>query len=318
MINVLASIASVPKSLCGISKSEYMRHFGSLTKSLPDSFNNKTHQIQNSDIGKNIAMGLGVVGLVTAAAIKTFKPYQIKQFAEHIDFREAKNIYEAKKFARDNFGIKLEADNDLFTANMINEVCTNVSNKMKGKLSLPQKIVVQDENMINKYGRKCRGEYNVSNDTIYINKQTIAGKYTIPDTGEKISLSKWLNGLAERGSSYSKIKTDWENSPYSFQQYALFRMKHCIAHEIGHCNHFNLNKTGYWMSVARGKEFQTEINKPEIKEVCQKFFHSENYAKNPLEFVADTFAFKISGRDIPKEIEKIYKNCGGISVPFNS
>ncbi len=315
MLSTITSISGIKKNLSAGNYKKNRPYITAFTENLADSFNNKKLQIQNSYLKKNAELCLGMIGLMAAAVLKTVKPVQLKKLAEQVEFKEAKSIKEAEKFALDNFGIKLEADNDLFTANMINEVCTNVSNKMKGRLAFPEKIIVMEENTIAKCGKNVRGRYNVADDSIYINKQSIAGKYIIPDTKEQISLSKWLNGLSERGSGYQQIKNAWENSPGYFQRSAILKMQYCIAHELGHCNHFKLNKKGFWQSILKKEEFLKEIDKPEVKELCEQYFPSKNHTKNPLEFIADTFALKIQGRKTPLPIEKIYKNYGGISLP---
>ena len=53
------------------------------------------------------------------------KVSKAKQLAEHIEFREAKTFEEAQLFAKENFGINLQIDNNVEVANFLNKIFVN-------------------------------------------------------------------------------------------------------------------------------------------------------------------------------------------------
>ena len=64
---------------------------------------------------------------------------------EHIDFKKAKSVEEAKQYGINNFGIEeyigfCDKKQDLEILNWINEGLTNVSNRAKGKVDIPKCI----------------------------------------------------------------------------------------------------------------------------------------------------------------------------------
>ena len=103
--------------------------------------NGKKKTRMSNGVKWGIGLGLATIGTILAIALTRGKgaAKEIKQLAEHIEFKEAKTMEEAKKFAMDNFGMKLEFGEDLFTANLVNDMCTNVNNRLKGKVSFPIK-----------------------------------------------------------------------------------------------------------------------------------------------------------------------------------
>lgn len=106
-----------------------------------------------------IALGLGAI----AAGIILFKkwnPKPVKELAQHIDFVKADNIESAIKFAQENFGVKLEVNGQLKTANWINESLVNLLNKTKGKVLLPKEI------RICKLPNGLQGKYNPFTRTV--------------------------------------------------------------------------------------------------------------------------------------------------------
>lgn len=86
-----------------------------------------------------IAIGIGILAYVlTKGKIGT---KQVKQLAEHIDFKEAASVEEAMNFGKTHLGIneyKGFEKNDLEIINWINEGFVKVSNKLKGKAVMPE------------------------------------------------------------------------------------------------------------------------------------------------------------------------------------
>lgn len=94
--------------------------------------------------GKKIGIGLGIFG-ATALAIGLIvkgRGSQAKEVIKHIDFKEAKTLEEAKKYAKKELGVLYHDINDLEMVNFINEWLTNIHNKCKviDKTSYPRII----------------------------------------------------------------------------------------------------------------------------------------------------------------------------------
>ena len=106
-----------------------------------------------------IALGIGAIAAGTIL-FKKWNPKPIKVLAEHIDFIKADTIEDALKFAQNNFGVKLNVNGQLKTANWINESLVNLSNKTKGKVLLPKEI------KICKLRKGVQGRYNPFTRTV--------------------------------------------------------------------------------------------------------------------------------------------------------
>jgi len=92
-----------------------------------------------------ITAGGGIAAFLAAVAAmalfckgKTLEPANL---AEHIDFVKAKTMDEAKKFAKDNLGIKhFDLGKDVEMANWVNKGLVNINNRFKGKANMPVEI----------------------------------------------------------------------------------------------------------------------------------------------------------------------------------
>lgn len=276
--------------------------------SRPDSValntSNRGGGTKNSKLG---LCALALLGIGTAAYILSrgkLGSKQTKQMAEYIEFKEAKTMEEAKKFARDNFGIGLELDNNLFAANLINDVCTNVNNKMKGKAIFPKKVCFKDLSKKN-----CNAQYNYIKNRLELNSNGITGHY-IKGVGE-VNFLKLFN---EGNSTYSKIKQ--HNNVVEEMQFTL-------THELGHCNHYAKCKNALKMlslkelerDCIKDKHFTENFLQDVRDNKLIKEFHRDYALTSPAEFIADTFACKMLGKDIPKEVEEIYIKYGGVAFP---
>ena len=279
--------------------------FSSQKQNKPDTFEKQSSRISNSTKW-GIGLGLAALGTVLVLALsrgKGVSSNNIKQLAEHIDFKEAKTMEEAKKYAMDNFGMKLELGDDLFTANLVNDMCTNVNNKLKGKVSFPVKC--NFETM--KQGEMA--SWNMYTHIMSINKNGYSGF-------SNIDIARLLNVRMKNGTSYQDVIKSAENASTILPE-AIRNMKRHIYHELGHCNHFATCKEAPNMRNEYSKmyrEFVDTINKPNVKSACSTFFENDYYKTNATEFVAETFAWKMMGKTAPKEVEELYLKYGGI--PF--
>ena len=272
-----------------------------------DTFVSSTRPKQEKP-NKKALLGLGaaaVVGIGAAACILSrgkVKSSSIKQLAENIEFKEAKTYEDAVKFAKEHLGVELELENNLAAANYINECLTTISNKMKGKSVLPQKVKF-DMNLIGADGIKgaagwCEDEKNL-----------LLGP-----------VSKDLYNIAQnKGCSLMDIfKESEQTNPKLVEQ-----VHKTIFHEIGHANHYynckNASKMGRLGELkARGvkdthftEEFLNDVKNNDVV----KKFHCDYALTSPAEFVADTFGYKMMGKSIPKEVEELYIKYGGPVIP---
>ena len=251
--------------------------------------------------GAKWGIGLGLTALVGLGACLISRgrigTKSAKQITEHIDFKEAKNMDEAIKFAQENFGIKLDLGDNLFAANFINESCVNVSNKMKGKAYFPKKIKFGNINN----NSKAVGGYDHISNVLVVNETNSHGGWNFYKAFNETLKSK-QNYL-----EYSKQlqKLDIANN-----------MRETIYHELGHCNHAaickdyhkmgKLKELGFVVDKSITKEF---LNTKSIQETASKV---SDYAKeSPAEFIAETFAGLIEGKTYSNDVMALYKKYGG-------
>ena len=258
--------------------------------------NGKKETGMSSGTKWGISLGLVTLGTILAIALTRGKgaSKEIKQLAEHLEFKEAKTMEEAKKFAKDNFGMKLEVNNNLTAANFFNKICTNVNNRFKGKAVLPEKIQYKEGDK----GRYNNMSWGVSTKSLNI--------YGVPQAVLKNANMKGENIFKDNG-------------------YQLLILS--AYHELGHAQHYafckNATKMGNLQELIERRvsdkhyleEFLQEIKKTEIQEACNKFFTSDYCKTSPAEFVAETFAWKMMGKSTPKEIEELYLKYGGAPIP---
>ena len=256
--------------------------------------------------GAKWGIGLGLTTLIGLVAYLISRgragAKSVKQIAEHIDFKEAKNMDEAIKFAQENFGIKLDLGDNLFAANFINESCVNVSNKMKGKAYFPKKIKFGS---VDGNGRAPGGFCKSENIII------IDCKNSFINTSGTDFYSIFNRNLKEKyHDNYSKFIKEKEDLSI------ISIMRKLIYHELGHCNHAaickdyhkmgKLKELGFVVDKSITKEF---LNTKSIQETASKV---SDYAKeSPAEFIAETFAGLIEGKTYSNDVMALYKKYGG-------
>lgn len=231
------------------------------------------------------------------------KVSKAKQLAEHIEFREAKTFEEAQLFAKENFGINLQIDNNVEVANFLNKIFVNVNNKLKGKANLPNSVVHKSINSTD--GVSGFAAWNEKNKTL-----TLDGFW------------QYVNKAEKKGMSFNEMLSQVRNKATIDNEY----ITRAIYHEIGHANHKNhlkmlrlseLKAIGY-KDTHYTDEFLQAVKDNKI--VTDFFEHNTvprfangtlNALSSPAEFVADTFSLKMLGKTIPKEVETIYQKYGG-------
>lgn len=259
-------------------------------------------------IGAAAVLGLGALAYVLTKGKIGSK--QAQQLAEHIDFQPAKTIEEARAFAKDNLGIKLNTGDDLNIANFINEQLVQVSNFMKGKSVLPKEILIKSTKSaegLDAYAcwHNRTKKMSISNLMLDVLK----------------ALSEKSNGNITK---YLKQLVHDKTLPQELRDCALQQLM-VIPHELGHANHFaqcenmgkNLMGTLGEMK-ARGvkdthitEEFLDIIKNSQL---LQKILRTQ--AKTaPQELVADKFAWDVLGVKHTAETEeilnKLYIKYGG-------
>ncbi len=256
-------------------------------------------------IGIGAAIAVGVAGIGTAVYCLTkgkVGSKYVRQLAEHIEFKPATTMDEAVKFAKEQLGVTLKVEDNLTAANFINELLTNVNNKMKGKSVLPRKIVF-NRNLTSADSLEGYASWSNNRKRLSFGPAFIKEFEAVQQTGKS-----FLNVLGE----YAK------KDPYGAQ----YRIK-AIYHEIGHANHFKNCKNADKMlrleelksNGIKDTHFTEEfLNEVKNNDIVKKF-HCEYALTSPAEFIADTFAYKIMGKEIPKEVEELYVKYGGIPVP---
>ena len=134
--------------------------------------NKKSNSSENAENKKSkgliwgIVLGGAALGVAIGCIIrgKVEPTVQFKQLQEHIDFKETKTMEEAKAFAKNNFGVELEVGDNLLLANMINDVCTQLSNAFGGKVGIPEKFVCRKKPWI----KLDTANYNVKKNVVEI------------------------------------------------------------------------------------------------------------------------------------------------------
>lgn len=267
------------------------------------SSNNQTST--KTGLSKNAKLGLGALALagigVVAYILSRGKvgSKSVQQLAEHVEFKEAKTMDDAIKFAKENFGIKLDLGDNLFAANLVNESCANVSNAMRGKAYFPKKIKFGAVNS----SRAAGGYDNISNIIVIGNKNTDWG-----------IVYEFFNKTLKTKNSYLEYSEQLKSN-----QNTIFNdMYEIIYHELGHCNHKaickNFEKMGKlkeveYMLISDKSIINEFLNNKAIQKTAGKV--SEYSKESPAEFVAEVFARRIQGKIFSDDIMALYKKYGG-------
>ncbi len=279
-----------------------------------------------------IGVGVALGAIVIAGGILLHK--KMTKLPEKIEFKEADNIDDAIKFAKENLGIKKVkgfGKEDLGLLNWTNEGLSNINNMTKGKAKMPKKIIL--ENIIKgtdgteasaAMGRN--GILSLSKDELYRTRDMLLELCT---DAEKAKYTKLFNQnykkvkeiemcIVKNGNTASKMAEETGGT------YWNSRFK-CIYHEMGHLQH--QNNIPYRIFCELGKE--SELKAEGIKAISKKgqemrdlFSASSDIAKkvssyaktSPAEFVAECFAKKASGAKLSPDAMKLYEQLGGAMI----
>lgn len=296
-----------------VSNADFNRNSSQIIQQ-PDTFSYNTTKVQQKGLSSGAKWGLGTLAVASLATLAyvlskgKVGSKQTKQLAEQIEFKESKTMDEAKKFAKENFGIKLDFEDNLFAANFINESCVNVSNAMKGKAHFPKKI---DFGIINNNKNVAGGYSHISN------------VLTLRNVGKEINNSEMRINFYDAFNKTLKTQNSYlEYSKKLHQNNDIFNnMRLTIYHELGHCNHYAICKDYEKM----GKLKELEYNFISDKSITNEFLNNKtiqetagkisDYAKeSPSEFVAETFAQLIEGKKLSEDVIALYKKYGGPDI----
>ena len=126
-----------------------------------------TQSVESKGLSTSAKVGIGAaaVGAITIGVLLAKGKFsQAKQLAEHIDFKDAKTLEEAKKFAKENLGINSYNLTNLDIANYVNEALVNITNKNKGK---------QIFNKINTLPKEHVGWFSVRGKRLSVNESKV-------------------------------------------------------------------------------------------------------------------------------------------------
>lgn len=327
--------------------------------SQPDSFVSSKATPENNKKGisnKAIALGaIGVLGFGALAYVLTrgkVGQKQAQQLAEHIEFKEAKNIEEAKMFAQEKLGLHLDDKlNDVELINFINECVTNFHKKTNFKYKnlgfVDYNRTLHDNNLDiargllegNKIGFNINPKYieNIENRITniiddFINEGSLLnknGKFEFIAPVRKVNFSKDLEDFITRYKSNPKALSIKEKINFDIltgdlvealksknPNYRKSSPFHVIYHEIGHCLHYL--EGAKWVEVNITGILSSE-KQALFNEFKNKYTHiakqvSDYACTSPSEFVAEVFAKSLDGQKFSGDVMTLYKKYGGPSL----
>lgn len=256
-----------------------------------------------------------------------------------IEYKEAKNIEEAKAFAKKNFKIKKFKVNDLSVANYVNEGLTILSNKFKGDVYMPSKITYKrcdNDDVGGKYApahdclklnkvsqnyldKKLELRSNYVYDPLFKNYPIITNSeelVNILNNKDKLSpVEKWsissdiakMLGIVVTTNKTPVVLNEMLKSSGEdlFGPVYLGRFG-TLFHEMGHI--FDMKSSNDNKKTRKIKEQIFQKGKQDL--ILPKYAKS-NYS----EFVAETFAGIMNGAKYPKPIMDLFNSLTNIKIP---
>lgn len=210
------------------------------------------------------------------------------KLAENIKFKKAETIDEAKKFAQENFKIKKFKIDDLEIANWCNEGLCNISNKFKGDVFMPRKLILGNTGIFNK---RAVGSYAYGDDTL-----TLSRKHLKPDKYSQMDL------FALERTFFNSLEVS-EHLNKGYLGHIKCNEFEIIYHEIGHV--FN-NKS----KKISDSEAASIFNQVKDTLICPY-----NMKKDFKEFSAELFAGYMSGEKPSKEFLDLFNKINGFRLP---
>ena len=303
----------------------YRQNFGNVTNTkrpqvkqpatgytLPKTMLHGKPEKKSSNLGWWIAGGTVLLGIGAMLLKRRMNWNKIKPLAEHIEFKPAQTIDEARAFAKKNFGIRKFDVDDLEVANFINNGFSEATNIAKGKIVLPN--VVRSTNKLdaaamvrrNLFGDRIM-DYNPSEFSGASMKKVFADFESIIGT-DNPKLSQYLSNLktAYQNGNFAKRVEIYEQLRAVRLQYRGTGNKyHTLFHELGHMQHEWQNTNLFLQSC---KPFASEAEKKIAGKVS-------SYAKEDgAEFVAEVFADLMSGKTYSDDVMQLYAKYGGPKI----
>lgn len=263
--------------------------------------------------GAKVGIGLGILGAAALAIglIAKGRGSQAKEVVKHIDFKKAKTIEEAKKFAKDKLGMSFDDKiNNLELMNYLNEGLTNFTNKTKIK---DIRFISYEKNLHSNADELGRGlvingvfGFNVNPAFVENIEKDIAemlnlqisgkvlnkinGKYVFNDYTKSISFSAEIENLINRYKINPKQFSFKEKMELHQGLNDIFEASERISEQYqGHLNDII------------GKNFEFYKKSP-FHFLNHEIGHDLHYKINPKEFEKYNILEELSRKNISKEI----------------
>lgn len=284
----------------------------------------------------------GVLAALTAGAlILRGRMSAVKELAEHIDFKPAATIDEAKAFAKEHLGIRRFDIDDLEIANYVNEGFVEASNKLKGKLVLPNAVdtIKGDSDAIMNYGKNLLGERIIGINPkgsswddlseFLMDEKTMIKKGWTPE-----QIAKQFEARAQWKARYEKAsfveRTHIAHEIAKSGARVGFGKYHDLFHELGHLQHEYQNPKLFkqWAKYTGtdGLDYVKKNNGCLPNEILE---HISELAKHkgianiigeyatiyPGEFVAEMYGHMLAGKKLCPELMDLYNKYGGPKIP---
>ena len=274
---------------------------------------NKKQELSNGakwGIGTGVVVGLGILAYALTRGKAGSK--QVQQLAEHVEFKEAKTMEEAQKYAKEKLGVWYHDINNLEIANFINEWLTKVHNKSKivDKTSYPKFIASSNEKQITSpfcMTSSIKANKNFEGHILGVNIRTFEhfdeflnsvicdgsviaknknGKFVIVDDAYK---TDFVNNVIGRMNNYGEKSTIKEKMQLicdiqGIQDGEIINGKlkekvtsiyHNLNHELGHLKHQYSTKD--YESMKKIEEFKAN-NQP-VSELTKEFLNDATIQK---------------------------------------
>ena len=250
----------------------------------------------------------------------------IKYQAQHIDFKPANSIEEAKAFAKNNLNIENFDADDLEIANWINSALVKYSNKFEGKRILPRNVVCKDKEISNpnNIAEILTKISEIYNSTLRINKEsfenfdeTIDSLYEIQTLSEKLHLTDKM----QLKRSLIKVTTEDELNEYAKkcqeiyenkEKYSRFQKKAFFTEYTN-----KKAKLDFWNNTENCVEFlKTRLTElpQDINEMIQKRkFIPKRIKEYTLEFMQKTSYKPTAGVEAQSEYAPIWHELGHLA-----
>ena len=297
---------------------------------------------------------LALAGIGTAVYFATrgkVGAKQAQQFAEHIEFKPAKTVEEAKKFAQEKLGVHYYEIDDVDMINYINEWLTISYNKAKGKITVetyPKFFGNMTDELSASFGHydgKIK-DFGTEGYLMGVNMNSFKHFDKFLDevldyNHKQINLDMFdsrknhslVKDFVKRVKNFNNTTATFDEKIKIYQDYYKIRDGRFVDgefipaeiskfrdlwHELGHMKHQICSPN--YNQMQKVEEFLEQgLPVPKITQefvdntVTQKTVKevSEYASESPLEFVAETFAGLLEGKTYSDDVMALYKKYGG-------